>query len=573
MQRFSDKREVQVLATLLAARGLRHVVVSPGSRHAPLSLSFHAHPDIEVFVLPDERAAGYYALGIAQYTRVPVALICTSGTAAMNYGPAIAEAFYQEVPLIAITADRPAEWIDQSDGQTIRQSKLHQLHTLGSFDFIAEAEHPDESRQNERIVNTAWNLANGWVKGPVHINVPLREPLYGLTLEAPVNGRTIRQIAHPSLPSTGEMEELNALLASRRRILVLTGLNPPNTELNGALERFAISTGALVLTETGSNLHSAHFIPCTDRLLMGVNDELLDRFSPDLLITVGSNIVSKKVKAFIRKAKPEEHWHLDPAGRMLDTFGCLTRAIACNPPSFFNALECGSSPSDYGGLFAAIDRALDKEMQLDLPNAPWSDLVVFDRILQKLPENSILQMGNSSVVRYIQLFKQRSDLHYYGNRGTSGIDGCTATASGMASVSEKAVTLISGDIAFLYDVNGLWHSGDRSRLRIIVINNGGGNIFKIIEGPSSTDALETLFEARHSLDARHICAHFGIHYLKAEASAELDEQLTRLFDSTECTLLEVFTRNAPNETVLKDLFKTLKAKNPFNHGTTQLDDH
>lgn len=568
MSRLSDKREIQVLVTLLAQHGLKHVVVSPGSRHAPLSLSFHGHPNIDVFVVPDERAAGYFALGIAQATQVPVAVVCTSGTAALNYGPAIAEAFYQEIPLLVLTADRPKEWIDQSDGQTIRQSGVHQLHTLGSFDYLAEAEHRDEQRQNERMINAAWVLADGLVKGPVHINVPLREPLYGLNVETPAKGRPVQHIAHPSIPKKEDIDALKAVLKTRKRILVITGMGAPNAALNQAVERFAAAHGALVLTETGSNLASDRFVACIDRLLMGMDDPQLKALAPDLLITFGSNIVSKKVKAFVRSAAPDEHWHLDPAGRMLDTFKCLTRAIACDPAAVFDALAEDGQASDYGERFRAVDRALGTDMQRVLAETQWSDLLAFDRILRSLPHGSILQMGNSSVVRYIQLFDQRPDLVYYGNRGTSGIDGCTATASGMAAVSSKPVTLISGDIAFLYDVNGLWHSGDRSKLKIVLINNGGGNIFKIIEGPSDSDALETLFEARHSLDAKHIAAHFGISYRTAHNAHELETQLDALFAAAECTLLEVFTREVANENVLKELFKTLKATNPFNYGNT-----
>ncbi len=573
MPRLSDKREIQVLVSVLAQHGLKHVVVSPGSRHAPLSLSFHGHPDVKVFVVPDERAAGYFALGIAQATQQPVAVVCTSGTAALNYSPSIAEAFYQEVPLIVITADRPAEWIDQSDGQTIRQSGVHALHTLGSFDYLTETDHRDEQRHNERMLNAAWNLANGLIKGPVHINVPLREPLYGLTVEPPVKGRLVQQIAHPSIPKNEDIDALKGILKTRKRILVITGMGAPNGALNQAIERFAAAHGALVLTETGSNLASERFVACIDRLLMGMDEPQLEALVPDLLITFGSNIVSKKVKAFVRSASPDEHWHLDPAGRMLDTFKCLTRAIACNPATVLNALSEEGQASHYGEQFKAIDRALSAEMERALTETQWSDLLAFDRILRSLPHSSILQMGNSSVVRYIQLFDQRSDLIYYGNRGTSGIDGCTATASGMAAVSEKSVTLISGDIAFLYDVNGLWHSGDRSRLKVVLINNGGGNIFKIIEGPSNSDALETLFEARHSLDARHIAAHFGIDYATAHSVEELDARLKNLFETSGCALLEVFTRDVANETVLKDLFKTLKTNNPFTHGITRMDSH
>lgn len=561
MNQTSEKREAQLTVDLLARQGMRHAVISPGSRHAPLTLSFHAHPSITCYVVPDERAAAYFALGIAQLTRTAVALVCTSGTAAMNYGPALAEAFYQEVPLIALTADRPKEWVDQGDGQTIRQLGLHRLHTLGSFELHTAASHPDEQRNNERIINAAWNIAHGHVKGPVHVNVPFREPLYGVTQGSASDPTPIHRHLGEPMPTDATFQLLNQRLLSASKVMVIAGMGHPDADLNEALSILHQGFDALIFTETGANLPGDHCMASIDRLLMALDDEATEALIPEILITFGSNIVSKKIKALLRKQFRGEHWHIDPAGRPLDTFNALTDVVQTSPRGFFDRLNAGMvnpKPATYSTKWLQIDRQLAEVYKGILEQTPWSDLSAFKYVLSALPPNSILQMGNSSVVRYIQLFDMRPDLVYYGNRGTSGIDGCTATASGMAAVADKTVTLITGDIAFLYDVNGLWHSGNRDQLRIVLINNGGGNIFKIIDGPSSSDALERYFEARHQHTGAHFARHFGIAYLEAHSEDELATRLQQLYAEQRCALLEIHTEDVPNEDVLKSMFKSLK---------------
>jgi 2-succinyl-5-enolpyruvyl-6-hydroxy-3-cyclohexene-1-carboxylate synthase len=560
----SDKQPVQDLTGILVAHGLKHVVISPGSRHAPIALSFYNHPDVKCYVVPDERAGGYFALGIAQATGSAVAVLCTSGTAALNYGPAIAEAFYQEVPLLVVSADRPDEWIDQGDGQTIRQSGVHAHHTLASFDISADGDHLDVQRAHIRKINAAWNIANGKPRGPVHINVALREPLY-LTVEAP--GRAPQRIdviaSIPQLPEA-DLIHLQSHLAKAHKVMLLTGLCFPDAAVQEAVQRFADHTNVVVLTETSSNVTGEHLIPCIDRLLMSTPDEGLADLVPDVLITFGNNVVSKKIKAFLRQHFTGEHWHIDPAGRALDTYKKLRRVLTADVAGALHALAGAAHPAvqaetPYRTHWITIDRKLALAQREILDQTPWSDLAVFDLILPRLPKHSVLQMGNSSVVRYIQLFDPRTDLQYFGNRGTSGIDGCTATASGMAAVSDRMVTLISGDIAFLYDVNGLWHNASRENLRIIVVNNGGGNIFKIIDGPSSTNALETVFEARHDLTARSIAAHFGLNYYAVANADELTATLPQFYAAGQgAAVLEVDTRDVANERVLHQMFKQLK---------------
>ena len=555
----SEKPFIQDLVSILSQKGLEHVVISPGSRHAPLSISFFHHPKIDCHVIPDERSAGYFALGIAQRTQKPVALVCTSGTALANYTSAVAEAFYQELPLIVLSADRPEEWVDQGDGQTIRQEGLLDNHIQGAYTLKQDDQQRDVKWHNQRMINDAWNNATTYPGGPVHINIPLREPLYGVVEKGSAKVKMIEVAEGVALLSAEDASQLKEQFASAPKVMILCGLQFPDNELEERIEAISKLANVTVLTETTSNMRKGEVVGCIDRLLMSLSQDEMADLMPDLLITFGSHIVSKKIKHFLRSAEDMEHWHIDPAGRTLDTFQHLTRVIKASSSQTIELLASASVvESDYHAIWYGEHLRLSKLEQEVSGVLGWSDLYAFREILPSLPKDSILQMGNSSVVRYIQLFDRREDIEYYGNRGTSGIDGCTSTAAGMTSVTDKTVTLISGDIAFLYDINGLWNDQKRDNLKIILINNGGGNIFKIIDGPSSSAALETVFETKHRRNAEHLAKHFGLNYLTANDAGELASSLKSLNEANQCTLLEVFTQDIANEQILKSSFREIR---------------
>lgn len=557
----SEKPFIQDLVETLVGKGLRHVVISPGSRHAPLSISFYYHPKVQCHVIPDERSAGYFALGIAQFRQEPVALVCTSGTALANYVSATAEAFYQEIPLIVLSADRPEEWVDQGDGQTIRQAHLLDNHVHGFYSLKQDDRNRDVKWFNQRQLNDGWNKATGFPAGPVHFNIPLREPLYGLVEHSTSQPKIIDTARGVRILSADDAEAIKSQFQRTKKVMILCGLQFPDNDLEMQIASISRLPNVTVMTETTSNMRKGEVVTCIDRLLMSLSETDKEQFEPELLITFGSHIVSKKIKHFLRDVDGLEHWHIDPTGRTLDTFQKLTKVIEAGSSQTIELLAT-STPvaSDYHAIWYGEHLRLSKLQDEVSFDQGWSDLFAFRSILKAIPSNSILQMGNSSVVRYIQLFDRREDIDYYGNRGTSGIDGCTSTASGMASVTDKTVTLISGDIAFFYDINGLWNEAEKKNLKIILINNGGGNIFKIIEGPSSTEALGTVFETAHRKDAEKMASHFGLNYIKATDAQSLDEGLKGLYASDDCALLEVFTRDVANESVLKDSFKIIKNK-------------
>ncbi|MFN0032477.1 MAG: 2-succinyl-5-enolpyruvyl-6-hydroxy-3-cyclohexene-1-carboxylic-acid synthase [Flavobacteriales bacterium] len=550
----SDKRTVQDLISLLVAKDVHHAVVCPGSRNAPFSISLHKHEVIRAYNIVDERSAAFFALGMAQQLQKPVAIICTSGTAALNFSPAIAEAFYQRVPLLVITADRPVEWIDQGEGQSIRQRNVYQNFVKASYEVMEETAHTDSAWHNVRIMDEAIGLCTAGVAGPVHINFPLRESLYGTAEKAENKVKVVERVKAPSaLPKTIVLQ-LKSQLSEAKKILILAGQLLPDAMLNKALKQWSGLPQAVVMTEAHSNMADEKFITTIDRLVMKFNDDQKKFLVPDVLITVGHNIISRRIKEYLRNAECE-HWHIDVSGEGLDTLKHLNKIIATEPRHFFEeVLPAGNKQSDYSKTMLAWNELKGEKANEFLATCPWSDLKAFEIIYSAIPEGHHLQMGNSSVVRYVLLFNARKNLRHFGNRGVAGIDGCTSTAIGATYASQKPTTLVTGDLGFFYDSNAFWNDYVSQHLRVIVINNGGGGIFRIIDGPGTTEALEDFFETKHMRSAEKMAEMYGLQYFCAIDQDSLEEGLTWLYANEFCSVLEVFTPRLENDKVLRAYF-------------------
>ncbi|MCU4177178.1 2-succinyl-5-enolpyruvyl-6-hydroxy-3-cyclohexene-1-carboxylic-acid synthase [Carboxylicivirga sp. N1Y90] len=555
----SEKRVVKTLVDICLAEGLREVVISPGSRNAPLTITFAAQPEFNCFSIVDERSAGFFALGIAQQTKRPVALVCTSGSALLNYAPALAEAYYQQIPLVVISADRPMEWIDQGDGQTIRQ--IGALDNVVKYSCNLPSYLEENSWYVNRLVSEAFYHCQHPKAGPVHINLPLREPLYGKTVHPKSEGKLIQQVASEyHLPETA-IAELSTTWNKSDAILIIAGLQTPNEALNKVLNQLAEMEQVVVLSETISNVSGDQFVAGIDKVMSTITEEEVHFYKPKLLITMDGAVVSKMVKTFLRSYPAKYHWHLSGVNRHLDTYKQLSTSIEAEPAQFFEQLlpSIESVKSRYKITWLSRAERSEKHHAEYLSKVKWSDLKVFDCLKQKLPHNWQLQWGNSSAIRYAQLFESFHQLESYCNRGTSGIDGSTSTAVGAAYISEKPTLLVTGDLSFLYDSNGLWNNYLKPNLRILVVNNGGGGIFRFIPGPSDTDELETYFEAKHQLNVKPLAEMYGLDYLCAEDEEQLNVGLDSLFaESDKAIILEVKTPGKDNAGVLKSYFKRLK---------------
>lgn len=553
MSTFPKNRLAQIIISELVHAGITHAVISPGSRNAPLIIGLNSASEITSYSIADERSAGFFAMGIAQQVRQPVALVCTSGSALLNYYPAVAEAYYNQIPLLVISADRPKHLIDVGDGQTIRQENVFSNHSLknvnmGSYDSTEEA-----STLREAILISKENM------GPVHINVPFDEPLYEVTDEN--IGSTLPNSQKKNKRHTLSENERNRyanIWNTAEKKIVLVGSFFPNAMLQEQLEELISDPSVLVMIENTANVRSSKFINSIDKLIFPFQEDEIENFRPDILLTLGGMIVSKKIKQHLRKFPPKHHWHVDPL-RAFDTFHCLEHHFKFPATEFFRQFfkSCKPVQSNYQQYWLGR-----KKIRLDnhdnyLKECEFSDLKVFDVVLGSLKTSSNLQLANSSVIRYTQLFDIDHRINVFCNRGTSGIDGSMSTAVGAACVVKKPTVFITGDISFFYDSNALWNNYLPCSFRIIVINNGGGGIFRFIPGPVETGALD-LFETPHNLSAKHLCKMHTIDYQKASDNQSLNNELKTFYEASERPkLLEIFTPRLKNDMVLKSYFKSL----------------
>lgn len=555
----SDKPIIKALVDLCHLHGVEQVVISPGSRNAPLIISFVGSEKFECLSIVDERSAAYFALGLARETRKPVALVCTSGTAALNYAPAVAEAYYQQIPLVVITADRPKEWIDQADGQAINQPNIYNNYIRYQCSLPLSGGHSDDEWYMNRMLNEAFQKCVGQVSGPIHINAPMREPLYGKTVHQKKPARKIEILQGDSLLDSDSIDLLVSEMQRYQRVMILVGAMHFDEELNSALKILA-SKGILVLTETLSNMDDEVFIQNMDRVVATIveDEELL--FSPDMLVTFDVPVLSKMVKSLLRKNHPHIHWHFSNQDTITDTYQALSRIIKGNSSNILMQIadKIEEREKRFQEIWEKRSDIAQKRHNQYFDKIPWSDINFFKQLNDfGIPEMQV-HLGNSTPVRYAQLFNW-SNQQWYANRGTNGIDGCVSTAAGAAYAAQKPVLLIVGDLSFFYDSNGLWHKYLPNNFKVIVINNQGGGIFRYVSGPLDIDELEGFFEAKHDTNCAGIAQTHNLNYFSINNEEETLSVLEKFFKTSDkpC-LLEVFTPNVESGALLKKYFKNLK---------------
>ncbi len=583
--RYSSIPSAQLLVQYCKALEISHVVISPGSRNAPLIIGFTEDPFFTCYSIVDERSAAFFALGMAQQLGRPVIVLCTSGSALLNYYPAVAEAFYSDHPLLVISADRPPYKIDIGDGQTIRQDHVFDRHIGYSANLKLDLSHAvdsvsrfgtnlfqedvplgDQQKQidtfNREEIGRAMEALFARSL-PVHINIPFEEPLYN-TVPSPYN--VLRDISFPQRreEEPGELSDYREQWNRAGRKMVLVGVMSDGKLSQEWLDALASDPSVLIFTETTSNLNHPNIIPSIDSIIAPIEksdnrEEKFRELQPDILLTFGGLVVSKKIKAFLRKYSPQQHWHVHET-KAYDTFFTLDRHFRCLPDTFLRSFLRGTRKveSDYRQLWLGVrDRYITRRAEY-LKEIPFTDMWAFDKILERLPKGVMVQLANSSTVRYAQLFDMGKHQAVYCNRGTSGIDGSTSTAAGAAVHFQGPTVLITGDLSFFYDINGLWNQYLRPDFRIVLINNGGGGIFRILPGKEDTANFKTFFETSHQLSARAVCDLHGLHYRSAASQEELQRALEGFYEvSDRPRLLEVSTPADLNDRILLSYFDFL----------------
>lgn len=555
------------IAAICAAHNITDAVLSPGSRNAPLIYAFARNEAITSYSISDERSAGFIALGMALKIDRPVVLVCTSGSAVYNYAPAIAEAYYENIPLIVITADRPPEWLNQFDGQTINQNDIYRNHVKKSFHCPVDLSDQDAVWHFERIINEALITATDGARGPVHINVPFREPFYPGKDDQP--GQSPAKIIR-KLSSSRTLEEFDWVnlvddWRKREKRLIVGGQDKlKDTELE-VISEFAGSKNIPLVGDVLSNLHGlANTINLADTFMGALDDNAKEKISPDLLITFGKSTISKNVKLLLRKFKPKNHWHIQEEGDVADTFQSLTRIIPVSPVDLFRSIDsiAAKGSVEYLNQWSDLQLKTRKKITRFAEEQDFNEFSAVYAIFDNLPLACDIHLANSMPVRWANLFgldHTKQQIEIFCNRGTSGIDGCTSTAVGSAIQSDKTTLLITGDMAFFYDRNAFWNKYIPDNLRIIVLNNHGGGIFDIIDGPSSHPEHEEYFLTEQNLSPKSLAEEFGLKYYHCQSVEGLSKGLDKFWiRDGSAKLLEIETDIKTNTRIFKQLKKELR---------------
>lgn len=559
---YSNKKVVQVLGEILKSKSIYYIIISPGSRNSPIIIHFAKHKEFKTYSIVDERCAGFFALGIAQKIKKPVVINCTSGSSVVNYYPAIVEAYYQNIPIIVITADRPKELKTILEGQCIFQEKIFSKH-VEMFAQLVEDESKKGIWYNSKMINESINRCI-LTKKPIHINIPFSNPLYKISNHISVKPKIIDVIPKKIFMKKIDYEKKIKIWKKYSKKMILIGMNYPNKKLKNLLESFKSDTSVVIFSDSTSHLYSKTFFSNIDALIFRMNYKMWIKLKPHILITIGIHIISNKIKNFLRKYPPICHWHIGEYNSKYypDTYFSLDTYWPIDPVLFFQIIKKNIihhnnafNKSNYKNEWNKIKNNQKKKSIFFLKKKnKFSDLKALFTIFSKIPKNSILQLGNSMIIRYYQFLDIRNySVQSYCNRGVSGIDGCISTAIGFSVVSAKVVTLVIGDISFFYDSNALWNNYIPNNFRIILINNGGGNIFHFISKNKISKKILNFFETKHNFSAKELCKMYNWTYEITCNQNNLENKLSYFWKkSKRPKLLEVNTKKCNNIKILKE---------------------
>ena len=554
---YSDKKNILQLAALLKAHGVRKIVLCPGSRNAAIVHTLANIEDFPCYSVTDDRSAGFFAIGLSLQGGGPAAVCCTSGSALLNLHPAVAEAFYQQVPLIVISADRPAAWIGQMDGQTLPQPGVFGPLVKMSVN-LPEVQTDEDEWFCNRLINEAILETTHHGKGPVHINVPISEPIYRFTVKALPEVRVITRYQGLSVYDRDYKILIERLNKYNKRMIVVGQMN-----LIYLFEKKYVKPlykHFLWLTEHLGN-QTIPGIPIRnfDAAIYSMSSERQNDMTPELLITYGGHIVSKELKKYLRKHPPREHWHISTDGKIADLYGCLTTIIEMDPFEFLEkiAFLLDNKPTNYPLMWENYCKTVP------MPELPYSEISAIGKLIQSLPEPCALHLANSSTIRYAQLFTIPPRVEICCNRGVNGIEGSLSTAIGYAVASTKLNFIIIGDLSFFYDMNALWNQNYGANIRILLLNNEGGEIFHTLPGMDKSSRSREFITAEHYTTAKGWAEERGFIYIKVTDEEELEDamkQFTTPETLMQPMLMEVFTDKEKDTTLLREYYHGLKNK-------------
>ena len=553
---YSDKKNILQLVALLKAHGIQKMVLCPGSRNAAIVHTLANIEDFTCYSVTDERSAGFFAIGLSLQGGGPTAVCCTSGSALLNLHPAVAEAYYQQIPLIVISADRPAAWIGQMDGQTLPQPNVFG-HLVKMSVNLPEVNTEEDEWFCNRLINEAILETTHHGKGPVHINVPLSEPIYRFTAKELPEVRVITRYQGLNVYDRDYKGLIDKLNQANKR-MVLVGQMNLIYQFDKKFIKPLCKNFAWLTEHLGNQTTPGMAIRNFDVAVSAMDDIRQEQMAPDLLITYGGHIVSKQMKKYLRNYPPREHWHITPDGKVSDLFGCLTTVIEMDPFEFLEkiAFLLEGKPTSYPMMWENWCKTIPK------PTLPYSQISVTGELIKALPTPCTLHLANSSTVRYAQLFTLPDEVEVCCNRGINGIEGSLSSAIGYAATSSRINFMVIGDLSFFIDMNALWNNHIHNNMRILLFNNEGGEIFHTLPGIDKAGGnSRTFITAEHQTSAKGWAEERGFQYMKASDTEEWQETLKDFTSPAEYPqpiLLEVFTDKDSDTKLLREYYKTIK---------------
>ena len=578
---YCNKENINILTSLLIEYGVSDAVVCPGSRNAAIVHNLSQCGSIRCRPVTDERSAGFYALGLAQATGRPTVVCVTSGTALLNLAPAVAEAYYQHLPLVVVSADRPVQWIDQLDGQT-----LPQPDALGRFVRKAvtlpepDAGSSDSKRYEEeqwlcrRLVNEALHSATCRQPSPVHINVPVTEPLFSFNVAELPQCRRFNVLEKVSFLNH-QRELFERFFHADRPLIVIgqmaAGLISPET-IRTLSQHFVVFAEPL----SNPSYLTIHFDEAI-RQLSTMSQDVASQYVPDYIVYVGDTIVSKPTRRWLRSSKaisclitPDALDIHDPLMTLEDIVECPLDDTDLLLSSFDNLYEEPEEFDDdaeimvheqsrhafYSSWQQLLYRCAEHAEVYEPKFSQMAAVKYFEGQLADLDVDINVHYANSTVVRLATIYAQ----HYvWCNRGVNGIEGSLSTAAGFSLATDDMTVCVIGDLSFFYDQNALWNTNLRGNLRIILLNNSGGGIFKQLPGLDSSPVADSMVAARHETTAQGICTQNDIGYLSAKDMGEMQIGIVTLLtrESDRPMVLEVFTDAEDDTKTMADYFASL----------------
>lgn len=551
------EESTDIIAKILYDSGVRHVIASSGSRSLRMVRSVASHPQLNVRMIVDERVAAFSAIGISDCTAQPTALICTSGTAMLNYAPAIAEAYYRGIPMIIITADRPIDIIDINDGQTIHQ--FHALDNIVKKSIDIDATRPCCKNDFDKIIDTI-SFALSPRKGPIHINLHLEEGNDAMDYQCIDYEIELSRLHKPNLipcPSSFPKSEF-----ALKKTLIFLGQMPFDSEMISLVEHVAVLPNIVVVADVVSNCNTPNVITDIESLTDHIKAHP-DIFNPELVITLGkTSPVSRRFKEWLRSIGGYVHWRVNDKPEPENTYFHLERTIIADEKTFLKHIVDNADRTDvdtFNRSWMALNRRADAIKTNLLAEAPWSDIAAINMIIKQIPGNYTIQCSNGMSIRYLSLTGANRH-RLYCNRGVNGIDGSTSTAIGYSSVSDTPTLLISGDMSALYDISALYSGQLSPNFKMIVIANEGGEIFRLTQATRSYEKREEMLCNIPDIKWKDVASSVNMDYFEAQSKEELESILNSFFVKNDRSTLLIIKTPMGNSNIYRNIIKEINKR-------------